>query len=103
MRSTCYVLSFRDTEVQNFPIFPIRLPHHATHDVIIIIKTFYMSSHTNGENFVSILQAVTEKNMNVLCRQTNRQTDRQTNKQTDPNAISSPNPSARVTMAEAEQ
>ena len=51
---------FRDTEVQMFPIFPIWLQHHVTYDVIIIIKIFYMSRRTNGENFVPIRQAVTE-------------------------------------------
>ena len=54
----------------------------ATYDVIIIIKILYMSSRTNGENFVSIWQAVAEKNTKVLCRQTDRQTYRQTNKKT---------------------
>ena len=66
--------------------FPIWLPHHATYEVIIIIETFSMSSRTNGENFVSIQQAVVEKNTKVLCRQTNKQT----NKHMDPNAIPSP-------------
>jgi len=72
--------SFRDTEVQSFSVFPIWLPHHVTYDIIIIIKTFYMNSYTNGENFVSIQQAVVEKNTNVLCGQTDRQTDKQTHK-----------------------
>ena len=49
-----------------------------------------MSSCTNDENFVSIWQVVAEKNTKVLCGQTDNQTD--------PNAIPSPNPSARVTM-----
>ena len=65
-----FVGAFRDTEVQSFSIFPIWLPHHMTYDVIIIIKTFYMSSRTNGENFVSIRQAVAEKNMKDLYGQT---------------------------------
>ena len=47
---------------------------------IIIIKTFYMSSCSNGENFVSIRQTVAENNTKVLNGQTDRQTDRQTNK-----------------------
>ena len=54
-----------------FSSFPILLPHHVTYDVMTIIKTFCMSSRTNGENFVSIRQAVAEKNMKVLCGQTN--------------------------------
>ena len=52
-----------------------------TYDVITI-KAFYMSSHTNGENFVSIRQAVAKKSMKVLCGQTNGQTKKQTDKQT---------------------
>ena len=79
---------FRDTEVQLFSVFPTWLAHHVTHDGIIMIKTFCMSSHTDVENFVSIRQAVAEKNTKVLCGQTN--------KQTDPNAI--PSLSARVKM-----
>ena len=98
MRSTCYVLSFnfypwcgfRDTEVQSFSVLPIWLPHDVTYDVIIIIKTFYMSSCSYRENCVIIRQAVAEENTKVLCGQTERQTD----KQTDPNAI--PSPSARA-------
>ena len=94
MMSTCRVPSlkfflgegFRDKEVQSISIFPTWLRHHMTYDVIIIIKTFYMSIRTNREIFISIRQAVAEKNMKVLCRQTNRQTDRQM----DPNAIPSP-------------
>ena len=88
MRGTCYVPSFNfflgvvsEIEVQSFSVFPIWLSHHVTYDVIIIITTFNMSSRTNVENFVSIRQAVAEKNMKVLCRQTNRQTDRQTQMQ----------------------
>ena len=73
---------FRDTEVQSFSVYPIWLPHHVTHDIIVIIKMFYMSRRTNGENFVSIRQAVAERNTKVLCGQTD--------KQTDPNAIPSP-------------
>ena len=46
---------------------------NATYDVIIIIKIFDVSSRTNAENFVSIRQAIAEKNMKVLCRQTDRQ------------------------------
>ena len=65
-----------------FSVFPIWLPHHVTYDVIIIIKTFYMSNRTNGENFVLISKVVTEKNTNVLCGQID--------KETDPNVILSP-------------
>jgi len=32
-----------------------------TYDILIIIKTFYMSSHTYGENFVSFGSAGAEK------------------------------------------
>ena len=42
-----------------------------TYDVEIIIKTFYMSSRSNDENFVSIRQVVAEKNSKVLWKQTN--------------------------------
>ena len=56
-----------EIEVQSFSVFPIWLPHHVTYDVIIIIKTFYKCNHTNGENFVSIRQAVAAKNTkNIL-------------------------------------
>ena len=48
-----------------------------------------MSRRTNVENFVSIRQAVAEKNTKVVCGQ---------NKQTDPNAI--PSPLARVKNSE---
>ena len=94
--------SFGDTEVQSFSVFQTWLPYHMTCDVTIIIKTFYISSRSDGENFVSIRQAVAEKNTKVLCgqikKQTYRQTDRnrQTNKQMDQNAIPSLNPLARV-------
>ena len=102
MRSTCCVPSFNFflgvvSEIRRskvFSIFPTWLPHHVTCDVINIIKTFYMGSDTNAENFVSIRQAVVDKNTKVLCGQTDRdrQTDRskQTGKQMDPNAITSP-------------
>ena len=40
------------------------------HDVIIINTTFYISSRSYGENFVSIRQAVAEKNTKALCGQT---------------------------------
>ena len=53
-----------------FSVFSTWLPHHMTYDVIIINKTFYMSSHSEGEKFVSIRQAVAEKNTKVLCEQT---------------------------------
>ena len=52
---------FRVTEVQSFSDFPIWLPHHVTYYIIIIIKTFYMSSRTYGENGLSIGEAVAEK------------------------------------------
>ena len=52
-----------------------------TYNVIIIIKIFYMSSRTNGENLVSIQQVVAEKNIKVLCGQTAKQAAKQTNKQ----------------------
>ena len=39
-----------------------------TYDVIIIIKTFYMSSRTYGENFTSIGKAVAEKTSMKYCR-----------------------------------
>ena len=60
-----------------FPFFQRGCTHHMTYHVIIIIKTFDMSSHSNGENFVSIRQAVGEKNTKVLCRQKNRQTNKE--------------------------
>ena len=41
--------------------FPTWLPYHVTYDIIINIKTFYVSIRTNGENFLSIRQAVPEK------------------------------------------
>ena len=44
-----------------------------TYDVIIIIKTFYMSNHTNGENFVSIHQVVAEKTQKFCA---DKQTDK---------------------------
>ena len=72
-----------EIEVQSFSNFPAWLPHCVTYDVIIIIETFYTSRCTIGENFVSISQAVAEKNRKVQCGQT------------DPNAI--PSPLARVT------
>ena len=52
-----------------------------TFDITIMIKTFYKSNRMYGENFVSIQQAVAEKNTKVLCRQRNkdRETDRQSN------------------------
>ena len=91
----CQVLIFPLVRFQRYrgpKFFPFSnmAPQHVMYDVIIINNIFYMSSHTNGEKFVSIRQAVAEKNMKVLCRQTNRQTDRQT----DPNAM--PSPSART-------
>ena len=65
---------FRDTEVQSFSVFPTWLSHQVTEYITIMIKTFYMSSRTDGENFVSIWQAVVEENTTVLCGQTNQQT-----------------------------
>ena len=73
---------FRDTELQFIFVFPTLLSHYMDYDVIIMIETFYMSSHTDGENFISIRQAVVEKNMKVLHGQTDRQTDRQKRTQT---------------------
>ena len=67
-----------EIEVQSLSVFSNMAAHHVTYDVIIIIKTFYMNSRTDGENLVSIRQAVVEKNMKVLYGQTNKQT-----KQTD--------------------
>ena len=78
----CQVLSLfflavvSEIEVQKFSVFLIWLPHYMTNDVIIIIKTFCMSSRSNCENFVSIRQAVAEKNTKALCGQTNKQTRR---------------------------
>ena len=65
---------FRDTEVQIFCVFPTWLPHDVTYNVIIVIKTFYMCSHTSGENFVLIRQAVAEKKTRkfYVDQQTNR-------------------------------
>ena len=45
---------FRDAEVESLSFFPTWLPHHMTYDVIIIIKSFYLSNRTSGENFVLI-------------------------------------------------
>ena len=62
------------SEIQKFKVFsvfPTWLPHHVTYDVIIIIKTFHISRRSNDENFVSIRNAVAQKNTEVLCRQTN--------------------------------
>ena len=77
--STCHVPSFNfflgavsKIEVQSFSVFPTWLPHPITYAVIIINITFYMSSHSNGENFVSIRLAVADKNTKVLCGQTDR-------------------------------
>ena len=64
-----------------FQFFPIWLPHHVIDGIIIIIETFYLSSRTNGENFVSIRQTVVEKNTKVLCGQTNKQTNKRTQMQ----------------------
>ena len=83
MRSTSRVPSFNfflgavsEIEVQRFSVFPTWLPHHMTDDIINITKTIYMRSRSSGEKFVSIQQAVAEKNTKVLCGQTNKQTDR---------------------------
>ena len=67
---------FSDTEVQSFSILPTWLSHHVTYDIIFMTKSFYMFYS------VSIRQVVVEKNMKVLCGQTNNQTDRQTDRQT---------------------
>ena len=66
---------FRDTKVQSFSVFSTWLPHYVTYDVIIIIKAFYLSSRTNSENFVSIRQAVAEKNKHSHSVRTNKQTN----------------------------
>ena len=63
----------------NFSVFPIWLPHHVTYDVIILIDTFHMTRRTNGENFVSIRQAVAKKNTKVLRGQTDKQSDANAN------------------------
>ena len=84
MRSTCclpsfnfFLCAFSEIEVQSFLVFPTWLTHHVTYAIIIIIKTFFMSSRTNIENFVSIRQAVAQKNTKVLCGQTDTQTYKQ--------------------------
>ena len=80
---------FRDTEVQNF-VFSIWLPHHVTCDVIIIIKTCYMSCRANVENFcLNPTSGCREKHESSVW--TNKQTyrDRQTDRQSDRNAIPS--------------
>ena len=86
MKSTCSVPSFNfffgvvsEIEVQSFSVFPTWLPHHVTYDVIIINITFCMSIRSDGENFVSIQEAVVEKNTKILYGQTNKQAERQTN------------------------
>ena len=80
--------TFMTRLLDTFVLVPTWLPQHVTYDVIVIIKTFCMSVRYNGEKFVSIRQAVVEKNTKVLCRQTN------TDQQTNPSAT--PSPSARV-------
>ena len=66
---------FRDTEVQFFFLFPTWLTHHVTYAIIIIIKTFFMSSRTNGENFVSICGCENKRRKTrKLCA--DKQTDR---------------------------
>ena len=45
---------FGDYKGPMFLLFSTWLPHNVTDDIIFIIKTFYMSSHTYGENFLSI-------------------------------------------------
>jgi len=98
----CQVSSFSLARFQRYrgpKFFPFSnmAATHMTYDVIIIIKTFCMSSRTNVENLFSIPQVVAEKNTKVMCGQTNKQTDRQKNKQpVDPNAIPSPNPSSSI-------
>jgi len=69
---------------KGFRINPTWLPHHVTYDVVIIMKTFSMSSLTFDDNFVSIRQEVAEKNTSSV------QTINQTNKQMDTNEILSP-------------
>ena len=83
MKSTCHVLSFNffldavsEIALKSFSVFPTWLLHHVTDNIIIMIKTFNMSIRTDSENFVSIQQAVVEKNTKVLCRQTNKHKQR---------------------------
>jgi len=62
-----------------------------------MIKIFSMNSRTYDENFVSIRQAVVDKNTKVVCGQTKRQmTDRQIDSQTNEKSL-------RATLGEAEQ
>jgi len=53
-------------QVSNFSFFPTWLLNNVTYDVIIIMKAFYMSSRSYGENFISIRQAVAEKYTSTL-------------------------------------
>ena len=77
------LVSVSGLEVQSFSIFPTWLSHHVTYDVILIIKSFYMRSRSDGEKFASNQQeVVAEKTTKVLCGQTN--------KPTDPNAMHFP-------------
>jgi len=79
--STCKVLilnlfpwcSFRDTEEQSVSIFPISLPHHMTYDVIIIIKTLYMSKW--WKFCLNQISGCGEKHETSVQKNKNRQTD----------------------------
>ena len=65
--------SFGDTEAQSFSFLPTWLPHHVTNDIIIITKTFYMSSHTYGENCANRISGCRE-NRKLSWRRTDRRT-----------------------------
>ena len=64
-----------EIEVQSLFCFSNIATTPRDHDVIIINKTFYMSSRSYGETFGSIRQVVAEKNTKVLYGQTDRQTN----------------------------
>ena len=46
---------FRRYRGPKISFFPSWLPHHVTYDVIVITKTFYMSSCIYGENFMKFI------------------------------------------------
>ena len=54
------------SEIQRSKFFPTWLPHHVTYDITIMIKTFHISRCSYGEIFLSIRQAVAEKNPSGL-------------------------------------
>ena len=71
-------LRFQRYRGPKFFRLPIWLPHHVTYYIIIIIKTFYMSSRTYGENFCLYpTSGFGEKHESSV--QTNKQTDKQAN------------------------